>query len=251
MDPKKKDLLSLAIVGIIVTTCCLWFQISSDCSSFEYTPPKAVKRYMELVLNPRLVKDKELLRNSISDDAQKTLGNFPDLSGLPMKISEYDDSTQVYDINVHLADGRYFPVKLEFEEWPGNCPTIRKVSDETILTYIHLVEIGHHQLPTDTVIRFMKLLYSAIEQGEGELLKKMASDEAIMVLESSFPSYENVEEVYPYNRGIGEYVAVINQQRNYVSVWIEYEPFPKGFDYRKMTDAQILESLYLARAENK
>jgi len=41
----------------------------------------------------------------------------------------------------------------------------------------------------------MELLYTAIEQGDGELLRNNASSGSIMVLESSYPSCENVEEV--------------------------------------------------------
>jgi len=251
MDPKKKDLLSLAIVGIIVTTCCLWFQISSDCSSFEYTPQKAVKRYLELVLNPYLVEDQELLRISISDDAHKTLDDFPDFSNTPIKISQYDDSTTLYDINVFLADGRSFPVVLEYDEWPGKCPTIRKIPDETILTHIQLIEVGHHYLPPEPVIRFMKLLYTTIEEGDDALQKKLASGEAIIVLESSYPSYENVEEVFIHNRMNGDYLVMIKDGEAFINIWIEYKPFPKGFDYTKMTDDQILKSLYLIRASNR
>lgn len=251
MDPKKKDLISLAIIIIICTTCCLWFNISSNCSSFEYTPPKAVKRYMELVLNPYLVEDQELLRISISDDAHKTLDDFPDFSNTPIKISQYDESFTSYDINVFLADGRSFPVKLDYAEWAGRCPTIRRIPDRKILTHIQLAEVGYHYLPPKPVRRFMELLYTAIEEGDDKLLKKLASDEAIMLLESSYPSYENVEEIFMQPRIDGAYMIMIKDGEDFVDVWIEYKAFPKGFDYSKMTDEQILESLYLIRASKK
>jgi len=84
---------------------------------------------------------------------------------------------------------------LESEEWTERCPTIRRIPDRKILTHVQLAEVGHHYLPPEPVIRFMELLYTAIEQGDGELLRNNASSGSIMVLESSYPSCENVEEV--------------------------------------------------------
>jgi len=44
---------------------------------------------------------------------------------------------------------------------------------------------------------------------------------------------------------------MIKDGEAFVDAWIDYETFPKGFDYRKMTDNQILESLYLNHASNR
>ncbi len=250
MNSKKRLIISLIVMLILLLAYCAWFRISLNCATFEYTPPQAVERYFELVLNPHLVEDNELLRNSISDDAQKTLDNFPDFSCMPIEVSENMSSAAPYNVDITFPDGRFFSVILEYEEWPGKCPTIRKIPDETILENIQLIEVGHPYLPSETIFRFMELLYTAIEQGDDALVRRLASEEAIMELGIYVPSYEEIL-VYNLDNTDGEYVVVLNQQSDYVLVWIEYEPYPKGFDYRKMTDEQILESLYLVRAENR
>lgn len=234
----------------MLLACCIWFRLSLYCATFEYTPPQAVERYMELVLNPHLVEDNDMLQKSISNNALEALDNFPDFSGIPIKVSQNMSSAAPYNVDVTFADGRSFSVALAYEEWPGKCPSIRKIPDETILANIQLIEVGHPYLPSETIFRFMELLYMAIEQGDDALVRKLASEEAIMELGVYVPSYEEIL-VYNLDNTDGEYVVVLNQKSDYVLVWIEYEPYPKGFDYRKMTEEQILESLYLVRAENR
>ena len=216
MNSKKEFFVSLIVIFVMLLACCIWFRLSLYCATFEYTPPQAVERYMELVLNPHLVEDKRLMQMSISNDAQNALDDFPDFSGMPIEVSENMSSAAPYNVDITFPDGRFFSVILEYEEWPGKCPTIRKIPDETILENIQLIEVGHPYLPSETIFRFMELLYTAIEQGDDALVRRLASEEAIMELGVCVPSYEEIL-VYNLDNTDGEYVVTSVAFKPYIA----------------------------------
>ena len=189
-----------------------------------------------------------MLNQSISEDAAKKLADFPSYSNAKFELFTDGSSISKYNVVVALEDERSFPILLEYDEWPGKCPTFQEIPDELILSHIHLIDIGSQRLPRTSILRFMQIVYTELNQDNSVLLSRISSDEAVEVLKSSMESYENVEEAFYSEFPEEEYFIAINPEGDNVKVWIEYIPLLNGENYSTMTDTQIVDSFYLVQA---
>ena len=220
------------------------------CGALNNTPIQAVNQYFEMVLDPDFVDDRIMLDRSVSVEAHKVLSGYPDFSNLSVEVQRRD-FLDWYNFNVILSDGRSFPARLSFDEWSGECPSNDEISEKLILSHLHLEEIGVHHLPSEVIARFMNLIYTSQKQGENMMIENPISQEALEFIQSSAASYENVNSVYFADSLEWNYIFDINASRDYIIVGVAYTPFPRGFDYSKMTDSEIMENLYLVCASYK